>query len=276
MTLVDHLGTRALGLGTAGFIFNGSPTERSLDTIATALDGGIRLIDTARAYSRIGEESSAEALVAEALRSDSEGRALVATKGGHWREGESFPIRGDAATLRRHCHDSLSTLGIERIELYQLHHVDPAVPLGESVAALRDLGSEGLIRRIGLSNVSLAQVREAESIAPIAAVQNRLSLGRPVDHALLRHCERSGIAFLAYSPLGGRGAAVPPVVEAVARRHAASSAQVMLAWLFAQSASVVPLVGATRAASVRDALAARDLTLSVGDLLDLDEGAPGE
>jgi len=128
-----------IGLGTAQFAFRERSRSESVATVHAALDAGIRLIDTALAYTQEGVESYAEELVAAALRARPGLNVVVATKGGHLRRGDRFPIDGSPATLRAHCEISLRTLGVERIDLYQLHHVDPAVPLAESVGALADL-----------------------------------------------------------------------------------------------------------------------------------------
>jgi aryl-alcohol dehydrogenase-like predicted oxidoreductase len=267
VTLLDELGPRPLGLGTAGFAFGSATAEQAVATILAAAECGIRLIDTARAYTRAGEESTAEALVARARRARPD--LLVATKGGHWREGDGFPIDGRPDVLRRHCEDSVRILGVEAVDLYQLHHVDPAVPIEESAAALAELQRDGFVRYIGLSNVTIEQLDAASRVARIDAVQNRLSLAGPADTAVAAECARRGIAFLAYSPLGGTRAATPAAVARVAARHGVSPAQVLLAWLLAASDAIVPLVGATRVESVRDSASARERALTPDDLREL-------
>src|SRR2546423_432616 len=159
-----------IGLGTAQFAFRAGTAGDSVATVHAALDAGVMLIDTALAYTRPGVESHAEAVVARALRGLAGERPLVATKGGHWRDGDGFPVDGRPSTLRRHCEISLRTLGIERIDLYQLHHVDPDVPLAESVGALAGPRDEGKVAEIGLSNVTIAQLQQARAVAPIASV----------------------------------------------------------------------------------------------------------
>src|SRR5215469_5938263 len=161
-----------IGLGTAQFAFRDGTPEDSVATVRAALDAGVRLIDTALAYTRAGVESYAEQVVARALRGVSGERPLIATKGGHWRDGDRFPVNGRPDTLRAHCEISLRTLETDRIDLYQLHHVDARVPLLDSVGALDQLRREGKIAAIGLSNVTIAQLDEALAVAPIATVQN--------------------------------------------------------------------------------------------------------
>jgi aryl-alcohol dehydrogenase-like predicted oxidoreductase len=253
-----------IGLGTAQFAFGTGTTADAVATVHAALDAGVGLIDTALAYTRAGTESYAEQVVARALSSVTTDRPLVVTKGGHWREGTArrpaFPVDGRPATLRAHCEISLRTLGVDRIDLYLLHHVDPAVPLLDSVAALDELRGEGKVAAIGLSNVSIDQLDAALTVAPVAAVQNRLSYGDPADLPTALACARRQVAYLAYSPFGGSSLPPPRAAVDVARRHGVSVHRVLLAWLRDQSANVLPLVGASRPASIRDSAALLDLT----------------
>jgi aryl-alcohol dehydrogenase-like predicted oxidoreductase len=248
-------------------------------TVRAALGADVRLIDTALAYTRPGVESYAEHIVASALRSAAGAlrsaageRPLVATKGGHWRDGDRFPVDGRPATLRAHCEISLRTLGTDRIDLYFLHHVDPAVPLADSVGALGRLRQEGKVAAIGLSNVTLAQLDEALAVTPVHAVQNRLSYANPADLPMALACAERGLPYLAYSPLEAPSGPPLRAALAVAGRHGASVQRVLLAWLREQSPSIVPLVGASRPASIRDS--ANPLHLTTADLAEL--GPPGQ
>lgn len=256
-----------IGFGTAPLAFRDVPVDQAVATIHAALDHGVRLIDTALAYTRPGVESYAESVVARAVA----GRdgVVVATKGGHYRAGDEFPIDARPAALRAHCEVSLRTLGVERIDLYQLHHVDPHVPLAESVGALRDLRDEGRIARIGLSNVDIQQIEVARAVAPIAAVQNRLSYSTRGDLPVAEHCRRLGITYLAYMPLHGPDDAA---LTAVAGRHGVSTQQVRVAWLLDRAPGVVPLVGSSRRSSIVDSLAALTLQLTPDDVSRLDGG----
>ena len=260
-----------IGLGTAPLAFRDVTDAEAVATVRAALDAGVRIIDTALAYTRRGVESYAEHIVASALRGATGERPLVATKGGHWRDGDRFPVDGRPATLRAHCEISLRTLGTDRIDLYFLHHVDPAVPLADSVGALAELRKEGKIAAVGLSNVSVAQLDEASTVTRIEAVQNRLSYADPADLPTVLACARRGIAYLAYAPLAVPSGPMQAAALAVAGRHDASLQRVMLAWLREQAPSVVPLVGASRPASIRDS--ADPLHLTRRDLADL--GRPG-
>ena len=203
-----------------------------------ALDAGVTLIDTALAYTRPGIESYAEQVIARALREVIRDRPLVATKGGHWRDGDRFPVDGRPEVLRAHCETSLRTLGVDRIDLYQLHHVDAKVPLPDSVGALEELRREGKIAAIGLSNVTAAQLDQALAVAPVAAVQNQLSYGRPGDLPTARACGEQGIAYLAYKVFAGPRGAPPEAALTVARQRGVSVHRVLLAWLRASRRSL--------------------------------------
>lgn len=256
-----------IGLGTAQFAFRERTAEDSVATVHAALRAGVRFIDTALAYTRADIESYAEQVVARALRGVASDRPLVATKGGHWRHGDGFPVDGRPDTLRAHCEISLRTLKADRIDLYQLHHVDPAVPLPDSVGALEQLRQEGKIAAIGLSNVTVDQLDEALAAAPIAAVQNRLSYGEPGDLPTALACAERNIAYLAYMPLGGPSGTPPEGALAVAKRRGVSVQRVLLAWLRDQAPNIVPLVGASRPASISDS--AVPVVLANQDLEDL-------
>lgn len=259
----------ALGLGTAQFAFRDDLTpEQSIASITAAVDQGVTLIDTALAYSRRNESGYAENLVRRALQGHGhKDDVLVATKGGHYRSGDTFPIDGRPEALRAHCESSLIALGAERIDLYQLHWIGQSVPLSDSVGALAELQSEGKIDHIGLSNIDESQLQEARAIVPIATVQNRLSVDHPDDLPLARLCASLGIGYLAYMPLGGYNK-VPRRDDAcvsVAHRHGVSWQQVALAWLLLQP-NVIPLVGSSRPETMRDSLQSRTLCLLPEDV----------
>lgn len=149
---------------------------------------------------------------------------------------------------------------MDRIDLYFLHHVDLSVPLQDSAGALEELRREGKIAAIGLSNVTVAQLDEACSAAHVEAIQNRLSYADPGDLPTALTCASRGIAYLAYAPLAQPEEPLFKAARAVAARHEASVQRVMLAWLLEQASSIVPLVGASRPASIRDSAAPLSLT----------------
>ena len=249
-----------IGLGTAQFAFGHGSIEESIATVHAAIDAGVKLIDTALAYTRAGIESHAEEVVARALSGIAGERPLVATKGGHWRQGDQFPVDCRPQTLRAHCEISLRTLEVERIDLYQLHHVDPNVSFSESISALELLRAEGKIAAIGLSNVTVAQVDQALAFAPIATVQNRLSFSHPDDMSTALACADRNIAYLAYKALGEPSEGVHEAVAMIADRRRVSVQRVLLAWSRHLSPNILPLVGATRPASIRDSASLIDLT----------------
>ena len=263
----------------------GRGRERGLanETVAAALDAGVNLLDTADAYAIDESEfGHNERLVAKALaayqgggglRGGSSARPLVATKGGHVRHGYEWDLDGSPEHLKAACEASLERLGVESIDLYQLHWPDPETPFADSVGALRDLRDAGKVRHVGLSNVSVAQLEEAERIVPIAALQNQLSPAHtdPLRNGEVAACEERGIPFLAWSPLGGfeRGGEEPggiDAISAIAADRGVSPQRVALAWLLSLSPAIVPLVGASRPATIQDSVAALELRLADTEL----------
>jgi aryl-alcohol dehydrogenase-like predicted oxidoreductase len=258
------------------------PERQGLEVIRAALDAGVRLIDTADVYclddADIGHN---ERLVAEALRGWSGDRdgVLVATKGGLTRPAGRWERDASPEHLRAACERSLRALGVERIGLYQLHAPDPEVPFEESIGALAELRREGKIRWVGLSNVSVAQVRAAEAIVPVASVQNRLNpfFRESLEEGVVRHCAEQGIGFLAYSPVGGgrlnRKLPEHPVLRPMAARLGVSAHTLVLAWVLAQSPAVIAIPSARRVAHALDSVGAGALELSAEDLAAIDRGA---
>lgn len=262
-----------------------SQVEATLDE---ALALGVNLIDTAFVYTKAGVECHNEKLIAGFLESRGVGDAVVvATKGGHYRDGDEFPADGRPEAIVSHCEASLRALGVDRIDLYQLHIPDPEVPFAETVGAFAELRDAGKVSRVGLSNVTLRQFEEAREIVEIASVQNHLSPwsgqmifdteridGASSEGDVLAACEAAGTAFLAYAPFtgpfGSDGESLPqadcPGLDAVVHERGVSRQQVILAWLLAQSPAVIPIVGASRPASIRDAAAAADLRLTADEL----------
>jgi aryl-alcohol dehydrogenase-like predicted oxidoreductase len=236
------------------------------------------VIDTADVYclddSEIGHN---ERLIARALREWRGDRdaIIVATKGGMTRPGGAWGRDARPEHLRAACERSLTALNVDRIDLYQLHAPDPAVPFDESVAALAALRDEGKIRWVGLSNVSVAQIERARRIVPLTSVQNRLNPFFPEARrdGVLEACAEHGLGFLAYSPTGGgrlnRKLPTHPVVMAVAGRLKASPHAVIIAWGLAQGPTVVSIPSSRTPAHATDAVGAADLDLTVEDLAQL-------
>lgn len=264
-----------IGLGGMPMSIDGRPDEAtSLRTIAAALEGGMRLIDTADVYCLdqrdIGHN---ERLIAKAIASAPNQSALrIATKGGLLRPSGRWTSDASPAHLKAACAASLKALGVERIWLYQLHAPDAQVPFEDSVGALKDLRDAGAIEHVGLSNVTREQLDAAMKIVPIASVQNRCNIEdrRSFENGVVQRCEALGVAFLPYSPVGGgRGRqrlAERPDLVRVAQKHGVSTYQVMLAWLLAKSPSMFPIPGASKPESARSSAAAATLTLDDEDL----------
>jgi aryl-alcohol dehydrogenase-like predicted oxidoreductase len=271
----------AIGYGGMHLSLQDRPPEpQSIELIRAALDAGVRLIDTADVYCLDdGDIGHNERLIAEALRGWSGDLAavLVATKGGLTRPAGRWERDGRPAHLRAACERSLRALGVERISLYQLHAPDPDVPFEESVAALAELRREGKIRWVGLSNVSVAQIRAAEAIVPIASVQNRLNpfFRESLADGVVRYCEQRGIGFLAYSPTGGGrlNLKLPehPVLRPMAARLGVTAHALTLAWVLARSPAVIAIPSARRLGHALDSIAAGSLELSAEDLAAIDE-----
>jgi aryl-alcohol dehydrogenase-like predicted oxidoreductase len=264
-----------IGLGEMPMSLDGRPDEaRCIRTIHAAVDAGANLIDTADAYARDDRDvGHGERLIAKALQGRRD-HVIVATKGGLRRERDrSWPNDGRPEHLRAACEASLRALGTDRIDLYQLHRPDPDVPYAESIGALKDLQEEGKIRWVGISNASVEQLEEALGIVDVVAVQNQLSLAytSPIAKGEVGACAERGIAFLAWSPLGGIDRAASSAgdvgpVQAVAEAHGVSSQQVALAWLLSLGSTVIPIPGASRPETITDSLRAADLELSEDEL----------
>jgi aryl-alcohol dehydrogenase-like predicted oxidoreductase len=269
----------AIGLGEMPMSLAGRPDEaQSVRTIHAALDAGVTLIDTADAYcideSEVGH---GERLVARALTAwpGDRDRVLVATKGGHTREGGEWYLDGRPEHLRQACEASLRALGVEAIGLYQFHRPDPKVPFAESVGAMAELKAAGKVRLVGLSNVSVDQIRQARQLVQVASVQNEFSPRFRRSEGELAFCAAEGIAFLPWSPLGGIGRGRDlggrhRVFGEVAEAHGVSAQQVALAWQLAKAPAVIPIPGSSRPETITDSAAAASLRLSDDELARLD------
>jgi aryl-alcohol dehydrogenase-like predicted oxidoreductase len=272
----------AVGFGGMALSIAGRPADAAAArrVIHAALDQGVTLIDTADVYCLDDTElGHNERLIASALRSRSgaQQQVVVATKGGMTRPGGRWERDGRPAHLRQSCDRSLRALRVERIDLYQLHAPDPAIPLAESVGTLADLVKEGKIRWVGLSNVTVSDLDTAAGIVPIVTVQNRLNpfFREALDTGVVAACGRRGIGFLAYSPVGGgrlnRKLPAHPVVRSIARRHGVSPHAVVLAWVLAQGGTVVPIPSARTVEHVVDSCAAAGVMLTAAERAALDE-----
>ena len=264
---IGELEVNRLGLGAMRVIDNediwGEPRDRanSLKVLRRAVELGVNFFDTAESY---GPQTD-ETLIAEALHPYPKG-FVIATKCGLSRPS---PARWDAdcrpAKLRKDLEGSLKRLKLERIDLYQLHTVDPKVPLETSVGTLADMQREGKVRHIGLSNVTVRQLEQARKIVPIVSVQNRYSLADRSSEDVLLHCEKHGIAFLPWYPLGDGTALQKKKVIELAKKIGATPAQVAIAWLLKKSPVMLPIPGTSKVAHLEENVAAAKVNLADAD-----------
>jgi pyridoxine 4-dehydrogenase len=244
----------------------GPPKDRkaALQVLRRAVQLGVDFIDTADAYG----PGTSEELIAEALAPYPEG-LVIATKGGLTRPGPG-EWRRDARPehLRAACEASLKRLRLQRIDLYQLHSPDPTVPIAESVGALVDLQRQGKIRHIGVSNVNERELEAARSVGTIVSVQNRYNLADRRSDGVLAVCERDGLAFLPWYPLGAGddAARARGALARVAQLRNATPAQAVLAWLLARSPVMLPIPGTSSVQHLEENLAARGLALTTEDV----------
>ncbi|WP_323800386.1 aldo/keto reductase [Parasphingorhabdus sp.] len=303
-----ELEVSALGLGCmpmAGIgkgMYGTASRAESLATIDRAIELGVTFFDTAEVYGpHINEE-----LLGHAIRGRRE-RLVIATKFGFaFKDGKMVGVDSSPANVRRACEGSLKRLGVDTIDLFYQHRVDPKVPIEDTVGAMAELVAEGKVRYLGLSEAGAETLKKAHATHPIAALQSEYSLWeRGIEEEILPVCQDLGIGFVPYSPLG-RGfltgqissrddlpeddyrrndpryseenfalnMKLVDVVKTVAGRHHCSPAQIALAWLLAQGDFIVPIPGSKRRATLEDSMAAVDIKLNEADLDELEAAAP--
>ena len=254
---VHRIGFGAMRLTGEGIW--GQPKSRTdaIKVLRRALELGVDFIDTADSYGpRVSEE-----LIAEALFPYPNGLA-IATKGGWNRPGPNqWTHDATPAHLRQAVYGSLRRLRVERIDLYQLHTPDPVVPFEDSVGTLAELRNEGKIHLVGLSNVTQEHIERARRIVPIVSVQNRYSFADREWDYVVDYCERNGIVFIPWFPLGA-GRLAGEVLSQVARAHDASPNQVAIAWLLRRSPIMLPIPGTSSPSHLEENVAAASLRLS--------------
>jgi aryl-alcohol dehydrogenase-like predicted oxidoreductase len=303
--LGQGLQVSALGLGCMGMSeFYGTADEKdALATIDRALDLGITFFDTADMYGPFTNEK----LVGRALAGRRDG-VVLATKFGNVRSesGDRLGIRGDAGYVREACDASLARLGVDHIDLYYQHRVDPSTPIEETVGAMKELVEAGKVRHLGLSEASAETIRRAHAVHPITALQSEWSLWtRDPEDEVLPTVRELGIGFVAYSPLGRgflsgrirstddladddfrkfhprfqgenfeRNLDLVAKVDEIATAKGATPGQLALAWVLAQGDDVVPIPGTTRPAHLEENVGALDVELTADDLAQLEEAFP--
>jgi aryl-alcohol dehydrogenase-like predicted oxidoreductase len=265
---VHRLGYVAMQLPGSGVWGEPEDAKNARNILRHVIELGVNFIDTADSY---GPDVS-ERLIGEALHPYPDD-LVIATKGGLVRPGPGkWEPNGRPEHLRKVCKGSLQRLRVERIDLYQLHRIDPDVPLAESLGAIKEMRDEGLIRHIGLSNVSVEQIEEAKTIASIVSVQNRYNLGDRKWDAVVDYCGEQGIAFLPWFPLAtGKLAQPGGKLDRIAEAHDATPAQIALAWLLHRSPVILPIPGTSNHEHLEANVAAGAIDLDDDEIHQLGE-----
>ena len=257
---VNRLGFGAMRITGDGIWGPPRDTAEAVVVLRRAVELGVNLIDTANSYGpHVSEEFIAEAL--QPYPDD----LVIATKAGLTRSGPNrWAPRADPDYLIAECEGSLHRLGLETIPLFQLHRPDPKVPLADSVGALVTLQQQGKIRHIGLSNVTVDQIRQAQQVATVVSVQNRYNVNDRDAQAVVDLCTDEGLAFLPWAPIrdieGNRD------VAELARVHGATPHQIVLAWLLAASPVILPIPGTSSVGHLEENIAAVDVVLTQADV----------
>lgn len=308
-TLGADLKVSAIGIGCMPMVHGGNINyggdarpDAATDTIQRAIDLGVTFFDTAEIYGPFQNEE----LLGRAIEGRRD-KLVIATKFGFKFDGDRIiGVDSSRANIRRACEESLQRLGIDCIDLYYQHRVDPNVPIEDVVGAMAELVDEGKVRHLGLSEAAAETIRRAHSVHPIAALQSEYSIWeRGVEEDILPVCRELGIGFVPYSPLG-RGfltgqissrddlpeddwrrndprwseenfpanLKIVDVIREVAERNGASPAQVALAWLLAQDEHIVPIPGVKRIATMEDSVRAAELDLSEEDIETISAAVP--
>ena len=307
-TLGQGLKVSAIGIGCMPMIRDGNINYGAADddvstrTIHEAIDLGITFFDTAEMYGPFSNEG----LVGAAIKGRRDGLIIATKFAMRWNGTTPAGVDGSPENARRACEGSLMRLGIDTIDLFYQHRVDPNVPIEETVGGMAELVKEGKVRFLGLSEAAAGTVRRAAKVHPIAALQTEYSIWeRDVEADILPACRENGIGFVPYSPLGRgflaggirklddlpasdwrrsdpryspenmpKNLAVVDAIAGVAARHGVSNAQIALAWLLAQGEDIVPIPGVKRSETMRDSAGACDVVLTADDLAALTAAAP--
>jgi aryl-alcohol dehydrogenase-like predicted oxidoreductase len=301
---VSALGVGCMPMIKGGNIIYGEDADpdEAIKTIHRAIDLGINFFDTAQIYGPFQNEE----LVGQAIKGKRDGLVIASKFGFKFDGGNIVGVDGSAMNAKTAVEGTLKRLGIDCLDLYYQHRVDPNIPIEETVGAMADLITEGKLKHIGLSEAGPATLRRAAAVAPISALQSEYSLWeRDIEDDILPTCRALGIGFVPYSPLG-RGfltgafrsldelpdndwrrqdprfqgdnfAANLAIVDAlgeIAAKHDASHAQIALAWILAQGSDIVPIPGFKRRVTMEDSAKASDVSLDTDDLAKLDAAAP--
>ena len=307
-TLGHGLQVSAIGIGCMPMIREGNINYGNADdvvstrTIHEAIDLGITFFDTAELYGPFRNEE----LVGAAIKGRRHDLVIATKFAMRWDGDTPVGIDGSPVNARRACEASLKRLGVDTIDLFYQHRVDPKIPIEETVGGMAELVKEGKVRFLGLSEAAADTVRRAAKVHPIAALQSEYSIWeRDVEGDILTACRENGIGFVPYSPLGRgfltgsirslddlpandwrrndprystenmpKNLAIVDAIARVAERHGVSNAQIALAWLLAQGEDIVPIPGVKRSATMIDSAGAPDVTLTADDLAAIGAAAP--
>jgi pyridoxine 4-dehydrogenase len=264
-----------LGYGTMRLIPDGAwgaPTDRvgATRVLRRAVELGVNFIDTADAYG----PQEVERLIGDALAPYAPG-VVIATKAGLARMGpaKSEPL-GRPAYLRQEVEMSLRNLKVERIDLWQLHRIDPKVPVEESLGEIAKLKAEGKIRHVGLSEVGVEEIERARKVVPIVSVQNKYNLSERKHEAVLMYCETQGIGFIPWYPVAaGRLTAPGGKLDMLAKAHGISVSQLLLGWLLQRSPVMLPIPGTSSVAHLEENVAAAGVKLSAEEWREIEAAA---
>jgi len=250
----------------------GEPPDRAeaVRVLRRSVELGINFIDTADSYG----PGVSEEIIAEALH-PYPADLVIATKGGYERPGPNQWVEnGRPEHLTSACEGCLRRLRLDRIDLYQLHRIDPKVPAEDQLGTLKDLQTQGKIKHIGLSEVSVRQIQHARTIVPIVSVQNRFSVADRGSEDVLEFCEKEKMGFIPWFPLAaGRVSGPESAISRIAARWRASPSQVALAWLLARSPVMLPIPGTSKVEHLEENVAAVELKIDANKMLDLDRMA---
>jgi pyridoxine 4-dehydrogenase len=267
---IHRLGYGAMRITGEGIWGEPADRENAKKVLRRAVELGVDFIDTADSYG----PTVSEPLIGEALAPYAKG-TVIATKGGLTRQGPNkwLPV-GRPEYLTQEVEMSLRWLKRERLDLWQLHRIDPKVPVEESLGAIKELQAAGKIRFVGLSEVSVEEIKQARKVVEIVSVQNQYNLSDRKSEAVLEYCEREGIAFIPWFPVAG-GKLVQPggKLDELAKKHDATVSQLSLAWLLHRSPVMLPIPGTSSIAHLEENLKAADVTLSDAEWQELEAAA---
>lgn len=263
---VNRMGYGAMRITGEGIWGPPKNHDEAIAVLQRAVELGINFIDTADSYGPYVSEE----LIAEALHPYAEG-LVIATKGGLERTGPNeWPVNGHPDHLRKALEGSLQRLKLSQIDLYQLHRIDPKVPFDQIFEFLQSVQEEGLVKHIGLSEVSVEDIQKAENYITVASVQNMYSVDNRKWEPVLKYCEANDQAFIPWFPMGGGNLKTGQIIDKIAGKHNLSSHQVALSWLLYHSPNILLIPGTSNVKHLEDNFAAVNLVLDEEDLTELD------